>query len=328
MQANSNASVCESGRVGRGQHEASVRSNTALCRDHWRLTLGWAALAPTRAGQFIQVACRNLRQDYSPPAELDWEPGRAVGVLGQELMSPLALLRRPFSLAGRRDTDKGVELDLIYRVVGVGTRWLADLKPGDPVQIIGPLGNHFELPPEDHTAVLVGGGVGIPPMLYLASQLAGRRAVAICGATKADLLPLTLCGSADDAASPGQAVREFAQYGVASIITTDDGSAGRRGLVTEALETYLDAHRKQRQVVYTCGPEAMMKRVAAIAAQRGIACQVSVERAMACGMGTCQSCCIRVRKSDPLQPPLAGRDWAWRLACTDGPVFRGEDLLW
>jgi dihydroorotate dehydrogenase electron transfer subunit len=72
----------------------------------------------------------------------------------------------------------------------------------------------------------------------------------------------------------------------------------------------------------------MMKRVAAIAVERGLECQVAVERAMACGMGTCQSCCIRVRKPDPAQVPLPGREWCYRLACTDGPVFRGRDLLW
>ena len=72
----------------------------------------------------------------------------------------------------------------------------------------------------------------------------------------------------------------------------------------------------------------MMKRVAEIARARGLECQVAVERAMACGMGTCQSCCIRVRKPDPSKPPLAGQNWCWRLACTDGPIFRAADLLW
>ena len=72
----------------------------------------------------------------------------------------------------------------------------------------------------------------------------------------------------------------------------------------------------------------MMKRVADIAAARNIPCQIAVERAMACGMGTCQSCCIRVKKPDPKLPPLPGSDWCWRLACTDGPVFQGSDLLW
>jgi dihydroorotate dehydrogenase electron transfer subunit len=103
--------------------------------------------------------------------------------------------------------------------------------------------------------------------------------------------------------------------------------------VTQALERYLDAYLtdnadRARAVVYTCGPEPMMRRVSDIAAAGRIECQVAVERAMACGMGTCQSCCIKVRKPDPVMPPLPGREWCYRLACTDGPVFRGTELLW
>ena len=119
---------------------------------------------------------------------------------------------------------------------------------------------------------------------------------------------------------------------VRSVISTDDGSYGFRGFVTQALEGYVNQlktqHSALRTIIYTCGPEPMMKRVAEIAQARGIECQIAVERAMACGMGTCQSCCIRVKKPDPSQPPLVGKDWCYRLACTDGPVFRGADLLW
>ena len=88
-------------------------------------------------------------------------------------------------------------------------------------------------------------------------------------------------------------------------------------------------HSELRTVIYTCGPEPMMKRVAQIAADRGIECQVAVERAMACGMGTCQSCCIRLRR-DPKRDGQAfeGKDWIYKLACTDGPIFLGRDLLW
>jgi dihydroorotate dehydrogenase electron transfer subunit len=227
-----------------------------------------------------------------------------------------------------------VELHLIHRVVGVGTQWLSDLKVGDQVGVLGPLGNRFELPAPDGMAILVGGGVGIPPMLYLAERLAGRRAVAFCGALSRDLLPMTLLegGKAgrEDAIEPLRNVEEFSRHGIPSIISTDDGSFGFRGFVTQALERYLDANVQAagRAVIYTCGPEGMMKRVAEIAASRGIECQVAVERAMACGMGTCQSCVIRVRKPDPAKPPMAGRDWCYRLACTDGPVFKGSDLLW
>jgi dihydroorotate dehydrogenase electron transfer subunit len=294
----------------RHQFDSAVADNIALCRDHFRLVLWLEAFPPTEPGQFIQIACRDVDMDYTP-AEYDWEPSRRVHVHDREMLSPLALLRRPFSLAGRRDAAGGVELEIIHRVVGVGTDWMSRLDVGDTVSILGPLGNRFTLPPADHTAVLVGGGVGIPPMLYLASKLAGRRAVAFCGATTKDLLPLTIAAAGDAA--------EFAGHGIPSIITTDDGSLGRRGLVTQALEEWLDDNCDRPLVLYTCGPELMMKRVAEIAIARGIPCQIAVERAMACGMGTCQSCCIRVR---------CGGDWMYKLACTDGPVFEAAELLW
>src|SRR6185503_3240635 len=210
----------------------------------------------------------------------------------------------------------------------VGTDWMSRLKVGDRVHILGPLGNRFPLPASDQQAILVGGGLGIPPMLYLAERLADRSAVAFCGALRRDLLPLTIRegirGAADSA--PREDIVEFARHGVASVITTDDGSYGFRGFVTQELEQYLDSLDSSagNPVIYTCGPEPMMKRVADIAQARGIECQIAVERAMACGMGTCQSCCIKVRR-----PPAAasgGRDWVYRLACTDGPVFRGAEL--
>jgi dihydroorotate dehydrogenase electron transfer subunit len=116
-------------------------------------------------------------------------------------------------------------------------------------------------------------------------------------------------------------------------VTTDDGSFGFRGYVTQALERYLDQARREA-VVYTCGPEPMMKRVAEICLQRGLECQVAVERAMACGMGTCQSCVIRVRREGSgtgirgAGVERSESQWVYRLACTDGPIFRAADLLW
>lgn len=317
----------------RGQFVATVAANVNLCSEHYKLVLRVDAFPPTRPGQFIQISCRDLDHDFGAEVELDWRQGMTLG--GDELGSPLAMLRRPFSLAGRRDVPGGVELDIIHRVVGVGTDWMSKLAAGDAVHILGPLGNTFELPPADGLAVLVGGGVGIPPMLYLAEALRGRTAVAFCGALRRDLLPLTirLDGPTPgaDSAEPLMNIAEFATHGVGSVISTDDGSYGFRGFVTQALEAYLDKHvvaGQQKAILYTCGPEPMMKRVGDIAAKRGIECQIAVERAMACGMGTCQSCCIKVRKADPTKPPLPGREWCWRLACTDGPVFRGSDLLW
>ncbi len=136
--------------------------------------------------------------------------GRAVESHDPELTVPIALIRRPFSLAGRRDAAR-VELDIIHRVVGNGTQYLADLVPGDTVSILGPLGNAFTLPAGDQFAILVGGGVGIPPMIYLASQLPNGRAIAFAAALCRDLIPLTLTPA------PYQ-VAEFWTHGIPTIL--------------------------------------------------------------------------------------------------------------
>jgi dihydroorotate dehydrogenase electron transfer subunit len=329
----------------RGLYLTTVVSNRAVCREHFALMLRCPAFPPTRAGQFVQIASSPDAEDEG--IEHVWEEGRPLRLGQGESLERSAFLRRPFSLAGRRDVDGGVELSIIGREVGVGTAWLGRLRAGDSVSLIGPLGNAFTLPPAGGLALMVGGGVGIPPMIYLASAIAAanaaepqampRRAGAFCGALTRDLLALTVTGDAPTpgplATDPLYNVEEFAQSGVPAVISTDDGSYGYRGLVTHTLEHYLDRYLtdnadRARTILYTCGPEGMMKAVAAIAARRKIVCQVCVERAMACGMGTCQSCVIRVKKGDPALPPLAGSDWCYRLACTDGPIFTADRLLW
>ena len=117
----------------RGQFVATVAANVPLCREHFRLVLRLASFPQTAPGQFIQIACRDVEFDFSQEIELEWQPGEALAEVGVELGGRLALLRRPFSLAGRRDARNGVELDIIHRVVGVGTDWMASLKVGDEV---------------------------------------------------------------------------------------------------------------------------------------------------------------------------------------------------
>jgi dihydroorotate dehydrogenase electron transfer subunit len=303
--------------VSRQQLTATVASNRLLCREHYLLVLRLKKFPPTRPGHFIQIACRDLDVD-DVDCSMEWEPGTRLTFHDPDLLAAQAMLRRPFSLAGRRDTSDGVELDIIHRVIGIGTDWLSHLKAGDEVNILGPLGNCFELPPPHHIAVLVGGGVGIPPMLYLAAALKGRDAIAFCGSTTRDLMPLTI-------ANDNQAA-EFSRHGIGSILSTDDGTLGFRGFVTQALEHWLDSrptpHALRPPILYTCGPEPMMKRVADIAMSRNIPCQIAVERAMACGMGTCQSCVIRVKA------PADPKGCVYKLACTDGPIFKADDLLW
>ncbi len=323
----------------RGQFITEVKCNVPICREHFLLTLVCQSFPKTQPGQFIQIACIDTETNGFIDHEFDWIPGQRLEIDGVELSGRTTTLRRPFSLAGRRDTSCGVELDFIARDVGVGTKWMSKLKSGDRVNIIGPLGNVFTPPRDGGIALMVGGGVGIPPMIYLAEMLAqaGNKAVAFCGATTRDLLALNINNNAPspaaDSVMPLYNISEFDRYGVPAVITTDDGSYGFKGFVTQALEKYLDQWitdnaDRSKAVIYTCGPEIMMRRVADIAMRRNVECQVCVERAMACGMGTCQSCCLKVKKDDPAKPPLAGKDWCFRLACTDGPVFDARKLIW
>jgi dihydroorotate dehydrogenase electron transfer subunit len=302
----------------------TVLANQPLCREHFRLDLLVPSFGPTEPGHFVQLHCRDVLEDCDPEP-VDWQPGERIAFHDADLLTPQTMLARPFSLAGREDMPDGVRLTIIHRVVGIGTAWLAQLSAGESVSVLGPLGNQFALPPAGGTAILVGGGVGIPPMLYLATRLRLRKAVAFCGATTRDLLPLHIRDEvgtpSPDNIDPSLSIAEFADCGIPSVITTDDGSFGFRGYVTQALERYLDRvlDADTHPTLYTCGPELMMRRVADIANQRSLPCQVAVERAMACGMGTCQSCVIKVKEGD---------GWRYRLSCTDGPVFSASELLW
>ena len=321
----------------RGRYLATVIANIPLCREHNRLSFRIEGFPPSEPGQFVQVKCRDVDDaplgDF-PERDLPWAAAALTGSPQPDLWRPTPILRRPFSIAGRRSTPQCEEIDLINRDIGPGTHWLFELEIGQQVDLIGPLGNTFQLPEPGGTALLVGGGVGIPPMIYIAQALAAlsataapaqpRHGVAFCGSLSIDLMPLTITDrSGGDGAEPAMNVREFAEYGFPTVLSTDDGSYGYHGRVTGALIEFLDRHRDAvpRPVLYTCGPEPMMKAVAAIARERGLACQVAVERAMACGMGTCQSCVIR-------QVAENERGWRYRLACTDGPVFEASTLLW
>jgi dihydroorotate dehydrogenase electron transfer subunit len=321
----------------RSRFDATVASNDPLCREHYRLRLRVSAaqaFPATRPGQFVQLGCRTPNGAMDMQALLGgehaWSPGQRPQLHQPELCGRLALLRRPFSLAGRGDDEHGAWLDIIHRVVGVGTDWLSRLQVGDAVDLIGPLGNWFDLPAGKARGLLVGGGVGLPPMFYLAQALqhAGWEAVGFVGAMSRDLLAVTFdpAEPPDAQGQPRMSALEFARCGFPAVITTDDGSLGLQGRITRGLEMQLaqfSDEQAARTVVFTCGPEPMMHAVAKLAAMHDVDCQVCMEQAMACGMGTCQSCVIRVKSTG-----APGRDWVYRLACTDGTIFPAEQLLW
>ena len=310
----------------KGAFTAQVLANRNVGLDHYRLRLGVRGFPPSEPGQFINVRCG----DPGPPGPqvLDWPEGRLPHPAGAELAGTQPLLRRPFSLAGRIDNDDGtVELDIIHHVVGVGTARLAELGVGAEVSVIGPLGRGFRVVADRPVAALVGGVVGVPPLLYLADRLhqAGRGAVAFAGARTARALPLRI----DPSEPPSQAgwptlcTAEFAARHTPTVVATDDGSLGVTGFVDEALLRWLDSPnvRADQVAVYACGPAGMLKAVAEIASARSLPCQLALERHMACGMGTCQGCAVKVKS--------AGESgWAFKLVCTDGPVFEADELYW
>ena len=302
----SETSTCACVPRVRGVFLTRVLANQPICREHYRLTLTTTDFPQAHSGQFIQVLC-------TQPADLGWSGG--------------AFIRRPFSIGGLRRTPQGTEIDILHRAIGVGTQWLARLQPGDAVNILGPLGQPFVLPTPATPALLVGGGIGLPPLIWLAEALhaAGVPAIAFCGARTADLLPLSCLPGAEIASDePSLCCAEFNRSGIPALIATDDGSLGAAGLVPDVLAAWLDRHPASAPApsVYTCGPDRMMRAVAEVCQRRALTCYVCLERMMACGMGTCQSCVVRIR--DAASPD----GWRYRLCCTDGPVFNAADVLW
>ena len=213
------------------------------------------------------------------------------------------LLPRPISLCGI-DKEAGT-LRLVYRIAGEGTREFSRLKTGDPVDVLGPLGNGFPIK-QGKKAFLIGGGIGIPPMLELASSLHQAGASALSG------LIQPVLGYRD-----GQMFlkEEFAAYGPVHV-ATEDGSAGTRGNVLDAIrEQGLEA-----EVIYACGPTPMLRALKAYAAEHGMECWLSLEERMACGVGACLACVCQSREVDEHSQVHNKR------VCKDGPVFLAEDI--
>ncbi len=218
------------------------------------------------------------------------KPGMFVHVL---CGSP-AYLRRPISIC---DASQNRFLRFVFEIRGKGTAELAKANPGQMLDILGPLGNGFDTNPPDGRAVLIGGGIGIFPLLMLSKQLSQK--------------PDIMLGFRDKQSAV--MIRELSQYANDFFLATDDGSLGMKGFVTDILGSKLALGTKYSRV-YTCGPVPMMKIVAQIAKEQDIECQISLEERMGCGVGACMTCTCTMT------------DGTRRRVCKDGPVFNGMEV--
>jgi len=217
----------------------------------------------------------------------------------------MPLLRRPF--APSEITRSGFAF--VYAVVGQGTEAMTRLANGATAQVLGPLGNGYALPKQGGRAVLVGGGCGTPSLRRLGEVLAGRgiEVFSVVGAR-------TACTLLEEKA--------LKRVSAMLAVSTDDGSKGFHGNAVDATRVLLDEiGPRPRPVLYACGPHAMLKGLAALAAERKLRCQVSLEERMACGFGACMGCVVAVK--------AANEDgFVYQRVCHDGPVFDAAEIVW
>ena len=219
------------------------------------------------------------------------KPGQFISVYVNDKSK---ILPRPISICGI-DAEEG-SLRIVYRIAGEGTKQMSDYKAGDTVKILGPLGNGFTMKQEK--AILIGGGIGIPPMLELAKQLDCPKSIVL--------------GYRD---SQMFLKDEFEPYGDV-FVSTEDGSAGTKGNVIDAIKD----QGVEGNVIYACGPTPMLKGIQAYAAENEIEAQISLEERMACGIGACLACVCQSKEVDEHSKVHNKR------VCKDGPVFDAREV--
>ena len=262
--------------AGKLQETAAILANRQVAQGIWCMSVQAAGIAQAALpGQFVHVRAAN---------------------------DPVQFLRMPFAVY---DADPAAGLlDICYQVVGLGTRQLSELEPGQQLDLIGPIGNGWQVPSDTRHALLVGGGVGTPALNLLARQL---------------LLGGVTCDIAVGALTKGklcclEGFRASLERGSGSLaIATDDGSTGVAGFVTAVTDGLIASGAYD--YVAVCGPLPMMRNAVRPALERGICCQVSMEKLMACGVGACLSCVVETTQ---------GR----RRCCVDGPVFGAAEVVW
>lgn len=221
------------------------------------------------------------------------EPGQFINVRIQD--GDGLLLRRPFSIS-RVD---GEIVEILFNVIGKGTRILTTRKPGDDLDIIGPLGKPFNYHGKYETAILIGGGLGVAPLPFLTRKLreSGKKVVTFLGARSA--------------------LQLFADNLQDVHISTDDGSKGYRGTVVDLIKEFFRVNKMDDSRIFGCGPNQMLKALGDVAENLSIECELSLEGDMACGIGLCQGCPVERRQGNK----------KYALVCTEGPTFNSKEIV-
>ena len=274
-----------------GQYRVAITENVQLARDTYRVRFECPELAEHIVpGQFIMLRVA----DRDDP------------ILGRAF----ALYDTVLDGAG-----KPYAVDVVYLVIGRMTGLLAQSKLGTELDIWGPLGNGFSAEPVEHL-VMVAGGIGQTPMLALGQEFAGKRNYGR-SVTNADKVTLCYGVRTKDLLAGAE---DFRAGGIDLRVSSDDGSIGHHGLVTELLHQVLDETAGTKTRIACCGPEPMMEAVAKIAIERSVPCEVSLETPMACGIGICFSCVVKVNQPDG--------QWDYKRTCVEGPVFDAAKIVW
>ncbi|MCH7826849.1 MAG: dihydroorotate dehydrogenase electron transfer subunit [Bacteroidetes bacterium] len=234
----------------------------------------------------------HLFKVISPEIARKINPGEFLNIRISELAIPL--FRRPFSVCDVEDDC----YYLMFSTMGTGTKLLASKKPGDFIDVLGPLGNGFNIVDDFDRAIIIGGGLGVAPFPFLTRKLKGKKEI------------ISLIG--------GRTKKDVITYGLENIsVATEDGSLGFKGNVIELLEKELDKTDDIKSKIFACGPIPMLKALKILAEQNNIDCEISTECTMACGFGICQGC--------PIQSS-ADED-KYLLVCKDGPVFNSKEII-
>lgn len=236
---------------------------------------------------------------FSAKIAVSAKPGQFIMARINESFDPI--LRRPFSICGVED---GNIIKILYKVVGKGTEILSNKKTGENISILGPLGTGFKKPEKSKHIYIVAGGIGIAPLLFLYQEIKSSDTTFLTGfRTSSEIIETDLTGVKTN-----------------TLVSTDDGSTGYNGRVTDLLIEYLEQDKQSDMSIYACGPLPMLKAVRNVSLKFKTSCQVSMETFMACGLGACQGCVVRSDVS------ITNRSYLH--VCKEGPVFDINEIDW